>query len=513
MKTLIAKLEEVRETTKSLKEDIDKRDKALNTVVENTAKAMPAIEALEKQVSAIALNLCPSPSTQPSVRSKKVPDTNILEKESSMDPKVNESDKVESDVESESNIVEITIRKGLFMTSSIGLKLDVYDLQDKLDSEISNVKTYHIEENVSSKNPDMNLKRNLKQLDGQKDLEFIIIATGTNDISNLDVENESMDELITRACNQSRRLVELASEVAKKHNLDVFVVERPPRGDEDKTYSTANGLFLSLIAPLLHNLPEKSKRNLFTSVGIPVHLKPWGLKYLRNDIIAGVKTVYKDIKSVKDDDTKENVTNEGKRKFQHEARANRFPQDGNNSLHDIDPQKSNDRIPTVSFQPVGRKAYNDAAKQGDQQHNVNRNMNGNNIQPAGTFRNNDSSGGRGQQRNGFRNDGNSFRMDGRGQQRGGGYPQDHSFHNSGDSRNGSNNRQEFRGHGHGNGNGSRGNQSSFNRHGQGNPARHNPDDRRQNNDAGRQNHENDHQDGRMPDMVKQYLLNALMNQK
>ena len=171
-----------------------------------------------------------------------------------MDPKDNESDKVESDVESESNIVEITIRKGLFMTSSIGLKLDVYDLQDKLDSEISNVKTYHIEENVSSKNPDMNLKRNLKQLDGQKDLEFIIIATGTNDISNLDVENESMDELITRACNQSRRLVELASEVAKKHNLDVFVVERPPRGDEDKTYSTANdaanGLFLSLIASL-----------------------------------------------------------------------------------------------------------------------------------------------------------------------------------------------------------------------------------------------------------------------
>ena len=76
----------------------------------------------------------------------------------------------------------------------------------------------------------------MKQLDGQKDLEFIIIATGTNDISNLDVENESMDELITRACNQSRRLVELASEVAQKQTLDVFVVERPPRGDEDKTY-------------------------------------------------------------------------------------------------------------------------------------------------------------------------------------------------------------------------------------------------------------------------------------
>ena len=191
-----------------------------------------------------------------------------------------------------------------------------------------------------------------------------------------------------------------------------------------------------------------------------------------------------------------------------------FQQDGHNSFHNIDPQKSNDRIPNDSFQPAGRKAYSDAAKQGDQQHKVNSNMNGNHIQPGGSFRNNDSSGGRFQQRDGARNDGNFNRTAGRSNQRGGGFPQHQSYNNSGDSRNGTN-RQEFRG------NGGRGNQdrSSFNRNGQGNPGRQNPDDRRQNpdnrrqnNDVGRQNPDNDHQVGRMPDMVKQYLLNALMNQ-
>lgn len=70
----------------------------------------------------------------------------------------------------------------------------------------------------------MYLKQNLKKLEGEKDLDFIIIATGTNNITVLDVENEEMSQLIYKACEQSNHLVEVANEAAQKHNVDVFVL-------------------------------------------------------------------------------------------------------------------------------------------------------------------------------------------------------------------------------------------------------------------------------------------------
>ena len=241
-------------------------------------------------------------------------------------------------------ISEVPGRKGLFLTSSIGLKLDMYDLQEKLNSDITAFETYHIEQNVNAKDPELYLKKNLKELENKPGIDFLILATGTNDITVLDVENEDIGELTYTVCDQSKNLVHLAKEVSEKYNVDVFVVERPPRGDDNRTYSelnlAANGLYPSLIYPLkkvhyiplpsLHKLPEKSRKNLFTNIGVPVHLKPWGLKLLRNDIVTGVKAVYKDIKQTGDDEA-DSFKKDGKRNDQPETRRKTFQKDGLNT--------------------------------------------------------------------------------------------------------------------------------------------------------------------------------------
>ena len=155
----------------------------------------------------------------------------------------------------------------------------------------------------------------------------------------------------------------MAKETAAKLNIDIFIVERPPRGDENKTYSelnlAANGLFPSLINPLkkvhyiplpsLHKLPDKSRKSLFTGV-VPVHLKPWGLKLLRNDIVTGVRSMFKDIKHEVNDD-KENQMKDIKRKVQQEEKMKLSQQDGKTSSNQY---KRTEQSDADYFQPPGR---------------------------------------------------------------------------------------------------------------------------------------------------------------
>ena len=122
-----------------------------------------------------------------------------------------------------------------------------------------------------------------------------------------------MSENNTIACDQSRNLVFMVDRAAQQHNIEIFVVEKPPRGDSEESDPnrvlttcnvSSNGIFPSLITPLekvhyihlpsLHNLTERSKKNMFTTDGI--HLKPFATKLLTNDIVAGVKAVFKDLK-------------------------------------------------------------------------------------------------------------------------------------------------------------------------------------------------------------------------
>ena len=108
------------------------------------------------------------------------------------------------------------------------------------------------------------------------------------------------------ACDQTKDIVHLAND------LDVFVMEKPPRcdsvskdpnGDFILLNTASNGLYTSLIAPLkkvhfiplpsLQNLSDGSMKNLFTD---GIHLKNWGIKLLSGEIIRGVQSVYTEIK-------------------------------------------------------------------------------------------------------------------------------------------------------------------------------------------------------------------------
>ena len=385
-----------------------------------------------------------------------------------------------------------------------------------LDSDVCAVGTYHIEQYEKARDPELYLKKNLQKIEDKSDLDFLIIATGTNDITVLDVENEDISELTNIVCDQSRNLIHLANEAAQKHNLDVFVVERPPRGDENEIYSdlnvAANGLFPSLITPLkkvhyiplpsLQKLPDKSRRNLFTKSGVPVHLKPWGLKLLRNDIVAGIKSVYKDLKQDDDEEEKEILTKDGKRKHQPEDKRKMFQQEGQKSFHDANPRRSPelDRNKTGGFQPAGRFGNHSTFYRNDDQKYVQH-----------------REGDRYQHQEQFQQDGPSFRRDGGNNQRettsrqrgsrpefgqesfqpSGRFDRGNPFNRDGDNRYGK--KVQFRGHG---GGGVRGHLQGYNHH------EHSQSYHQQHRDSDR--NYRGQQDGQMPDLVKQYLMKTLM---
>ena len=303
-------------------------------------------------------------------------------------------------------------------------------------------------------------------------------------------------------------ILNLAHEASSTHNIDVFVVERPPRGDSEKKFSelnvAANGMLPSLITPLdkvhyiplpsLNNLSEKSKKNLFTSKGI--HLKPWGVKLLRNDIVAGVKSVYKDINLNRSES------------FQKDGNSGTNSEDRNNEKHDIHPpnRKDNTTRTSPSNQPFGRfdssrrnesNFHNDHDK-GSFNHfvqNQNQNFRGN----PGRFNRDER----------FHTDGNR-RFD-REQSHHGRNNRDDSFHMDGDRQ--YDRQQSPNGRQQNNGVGNR------NNHGGGQQDRvydgqQSPNGRQQNNHGGndRNHHGGGQQEGQMPELVKQYLNTFLRDQ-
>ena len=232
---------------------------------------------------------------QSSVRPKELKPSELVDKEN-----VTNVDETKTHKETNAEITEVTLRQGLFFSSSIGLGWDMAHIQEKLDSEITPVPTYHIEKRMEAKDPHLNLKENLKlELDKKADIDFVVISVGSNDISFLEIKEKNISELITIACNQSRDLVHMADEASKNYN-----VEKPPRADDASKDPngflslcniSSNGMFHSLITPLekvhfiplpsLHNIPEKSKKNLFTD---GIHLRHWGQKLVSEDIISSI---------------------------------------------------------------------------------------------------------------------------------------------------------------------------------------------------------------------------------
>ena len=123
-------------------------------------------------------------------------------------------------------------RKGIMFTSSIALDINTKKLKDDLNCDLKIIPTYYVHHHPDSKDPDAYLECMVNQhLAGKSGYDFAILATGTNDITELDVDNAPPTTLTNSVADQTKTLVEVAETLAAEHNLDVFLVDKPPRFD------------------------------------------------------------------------------------------------------------------------------------------------------------------------------------------------------------------------------------------------------------------------------------------
>ena len=263
-KKIVDRLDEMAETTSEIKNEIKqletKEKRLFKETIENCEQSIPILKAIEEKVNNLVTSLEAPLQIQPSVRPRepakhasgnRESEQNSKPEAGSAEPDKTKTDKVDQQVEEE--IVELRSRKCLFLSSSIGLGCNMEEMENRLDCEIIPIPTYHIEKRVGARDPELNLKENLKlELEKRKNIDLLIIATGSNDITFLDTKNKDVSDLITTACNQSREIVQLANEAAQKYDLDVFVVEKPPRDETTNNDPlsdcsiSSNGLFHSL---------------------------------------------------------------------------------------------------------------------------------------------------------------------------------------------------------------------------------------------------------------------------
>ena len=125
-------------------------------------------------------------------------------------------------------------KKGILFSSSIGLNIDKNRLKDELNCELKVIPTYHVEHHSDAKDPDAYLQCMVNQhLSGKTDFDFAIIATGSNDITRLDTETMPPTTLFSRVEEQSKLAVEIAIKITTENDINVFLVEKPPRYDPE----------------------------------------------------------------------------------------------------------------------------------------------------------------------------------------------------------------------------------------------------------------------------------------
>ena len=296
---ILAKLEEVSNVANVIKNDLTKVSEVeiLKTIKENSEKTLPVLNSLENKFSSLVESLNSANKESPKETQA---EPSVRPKERVGAEKANNTKKPENESDIEVEVINAK-KRGIFYASSIGLRCNLIDLQEKLDSEMKFEKTYHIKEEPSATDLELNLVENMKKLEKESDVDFLIISTGTNDISKLDL-NKHIADLNTAACDQARDIVHIANQAAQKYNIDVFIVEKPPRIDDpirSQLITSSNGMLPSLIMPLekvhlislpsLHNLPDGRKNDLFTD---GIHLKPEHMKLYAKDIVAGFRKIY-----------------------------------------------------------------------------------------------------------------------------------------------------------------------------------------------------------------------------
>ena len=205
-------------------------------------------------------------------------------------------------------VPEIPTRKGIMFTSSIAINTDIKRYEDELKCDLKIVATDFIEPNANASEPDSYLGAMVNQhLRGKSEYHFAIIATGTNDITKLDPDSPPTTSF-SEVSTQSQTLFDVAESITKEMNIDVFVVDKPPRYDsaadpmgmKQKLTKYSNGVLASTTGPTpkiflveqasLGRSAEKARAEIFQNDGINLTTK--GVNFYNKNIINVISECY-----------------------------------------------------------------------------------------------------------------------------------------------------------------------------------------------------------------------------
>ena len=205
-------------------------------------------------------------------------------------------------------------RKGIIFSSSVALDMNKNRFKEELNCDLQIVQTNYIEHHPSSETPEAYLESMVKKhLAGKSEYDFAIIATGSDDISELDTVNSPPTTLYENTTNLAKSLFKTAELLTTDPGIDVFICENPPRYEpissdprsmKQNLAKFSNGVIATSVLPaprivlieqtsLARNF-ERARSEIFQKDGI--NLSSRGLTIYTNNIIAALQDYYGDIK-------------------------------------------------------------------------------------------------------------------------------------------------------------------------------------------------------------------------
>ena len=198
-------------------------------------------------------------------------------------------------------------------SSSISCDIDTNKLRETLNCDLEIIPTHHIHHHPGSTDPDTHPQSMVNQhLSAKGCYDFAILATGSSDISELDVKNTPPTTLTSAVADQTKTMVEIAESLSTNNNINMFIVEHSPRYDpptQDPTgmYSKlakySNGVLASSVGvtPRLFIVEQSSlarfgakpRSDVFKPDG--VHLTSKGLSYYTSNITRSLMECYPDM--------------------------------------------------------------------------------------------------------------------------------------------------------------------------------------------------------------------------
>ena len=184
----------------------------------------------------------------------------------------------------------------------------------ELNCEVKIIPTYYIEEHSGA--TDHAFLQCMVNQHAKQGFDFAIIATGSNDITMMDTENAPATTIFQQAKEQSELLCDIAKNMSTELNLDLFIMEKPPRYDQpakdpsgmkQKLSRYSNGVLATTTGLVprtflveqagLSRSSDRARKELFQPDGI--HLTPKGLSFYTSNLISTIQECYEDTKQLR----------------------------------------------------------------------------------------------------------------------------------------------------------------------------------------------------------------------